>query len=168
MIFEIKHSHNKVKTGYLIAGQILCDRKIQDRLLKVVKLTYTDKTAREVVQALAFHTEAIVSGLAPKIPVLNYYSKSNSVIATTFSDKVGIYVNDRNISSRSLETYIGNGAHEFGHLPMNFGHGSNWSQDSWKGRMMCRVMGDFADKSWSVPYLLASLTVQIAKEEGYI
>lgn len=168
MIFDIKHTSKKVQDAYSIAAEVLTGGDIVDRLMDIRTLTYTSKTPRDVICDLLFHTDSIVSGLTPKIPVLNYYSRSNSVIATTFSDKFGIFVNDKHVNSRSSATYIRNGAHEFGHLPMGYGHGSNWTRDTWKGRAMCRILGDKEDKNMSVSYILEEVVLQIAKEKRMV
>ena len=167
MIFNIQHPSKKVSDGYSIAAEILMGQDIQERILDLRKLTYTTATPKEVASALAFHIESIVSGLTPKIPVLNYYDKG-SAIATTFSDKVGIYVNDRLVNNHVVTDYISNAAHEWAHSPMGFRHGSNWMQDTWFHRRMCNACGDFADKGQSVPLLFGKMVLQLAKEKRLV
>jgi hypothetical protein len=169
VIFDIQYKDQKVVDGYSIADEVLRSDEIIERIQDLVELTYTKHSPIDVSMGLQYHRKNILLNLAPKIAVKSYYYRSPSVIATTYpSVPRTIFVNSRNIPSFPLQTYIENAAHEFGHVPMGYGHGSNWTQDTWKGRMMCRLSGDKEDKSKSVPRVLEKIVIDIAKQKGLI
>lgn len=163
MIFEIEVLNKKVTNGYEIAGEILAGREIIDELWKIRTFTYSLESGRYVANKLAdrFHPQG------KPVLVQEYYYESKSVVGTTFSDKPGIFVNRYNFHRFPLSQYIRNGAHEVAHH-IGFGHGSNWTQDNWKGRMMCKLKGDVEDKNLSVPYVLEEIVIKLAKKRGLL
>lgn len=168
MIFEINNTNKKVQDGYAIAGEILAGQEIIDRLQDIVRFTYTKATSGEVISTLLAHQEGIISGLMPKIPVYQNFI-NDSAIARTHTDRRGIWVNDKFVKSTKLLDYVGNGAHEFSHSPLGYGHGSNWLPNGgWWSRRMMNAHLEFADKNKSVPLVIEKLVEQIAKDKKFI
>lgn len=168
MIFDIQYQDPKVYDGYAIANEIIQGPELAERIEDLVKLTYTHFKPVDVSEILRDHIEMMASGRAPRVPVKQYYYPSKNVIATTFKDEFAIYVNSKNVPYKTVRTYLENGAHEFAHKPLGFGHGSNYTQDTRWGRMMCRINGDREDKSFSVPAVFERLVYEIAKEKRMI
>lgn len=158
-IFDVVHRNKNVQDGYKIASEIILSQDFMERLIDVAALTYTSSSPVRVA-----HTLDIWLSRNFVVPVVEYYDKG-SAIATVFSDRPGVInVNNYGVNSRSKLTFLSNGAHELGHI-IGYGHGSNWTQDTWKGRMMCRLMGDKENKEFSVPYVFARIASQLAKEK---
>lgn len=163
MIFDIQYKEPVVYDGYAIAGEVLMSNAFLERVADVVKFTYTKDSSLQVASMLATHQELFMMGTVNPVPVLKYYYKSKSVIATTYSNTRGIYVNSYLL--RDVETYVGNGCHEFAHVPLGYSHGkTNFPPGSWRGYLM----GDREDKNLSVPHMFATIGVQLAKEKGMI
>lgn len=166
-IFDVQSSNRKVNQAYAIAEKILVSREFIERLGQVKKFTYTQATPEQVVKDFENAIKDILTEKSPRVRVKEYTYPSRNVVGTTGLDKdpEAIFINMTNINFFDLMTYIGNGPHEFGHKPMGYGHGSNYTQDTWKGRAMCKFYGDFEDKELSVPNVLENLVKQIAKEK---
>ena len=163
MIFDIKYKELVVYDGYAIAGEVLASGDFYERIMDVVKFTYTKSSSLEVAKNHSFNVNLFMSGAVNPVPVLKYYYKSKSVIATTYSNTRGIYVNSYLL--RDVETYVGNGCHEFAHVPLGYSHGkTNFPPGSWRGYLM----GDREDKNLSVPHMFATIGIQLAKEKGMI
>lgn len=169
MIFDIQYKEPKVYDGYAIAGEILCGPDIIERIEDVERFTYTKEASRDVARTVLKARENILNGSNPKIVIKDYFYPSKSVIATTDSRYPNtILVNRKNVWKYEVVDYIRNGAHEAGHCPFGYGHGSNWPQNTWKGRIMRRLNGDTEDMYQSVPCLLEELVLQLAKEKGMV
>lgn len=166
MIFEISNTNKKVQEGYAIAGEILASAEFFDRLTDVSRFTYTKMDQAEVVSMIMAQVEGIVCGLTPKISVEQEYV-NDSAIARVYSNRPGIWVNDKFVRSSSIGTYIKNAAHEPMHT-FGFGHGSNWLPTSLKGRIMMKACLEFEDKFKSVPLVVENIVYQIAKEKGLV
>lgn len=166
MIFKIENTNSKVQEGYAIAGEILASGEFFDRLTDVSKFTYTKMDQAEVVGMVMAQQEGIITGLTPKIPVKQEYI-NDSAIARVYSNRPGIWVNDKFTRSSNLKTYIENGAHESMHI-FGLGHGSNFLPTSLKGRVMMKVLLEFEDKYQSVPLMVQKIVSQIAKERRLI
>lgn len=163
MIFDIQYKEPKVYDGYAIAGEILCGPDIIKRIEDVVRFTYTDHSPQQVAETILYRRQQILSGMADKIPVKEWNYWNSSVIGTTFKGDPAIYVNKKAIARLSVEDYIRNASHEFGHK-LGYGHGSNYPAGSWRGWLL----GDREDKTLSVPYMMEELVLQLAKEKGMI
>lgn len=166
MIFEINNNNKKVQEGYAIAGEILASADFFDRLTDVSRFTYTKMGQAEVVSMIMAQVEGIITGLAPRIPVKQEYV-NDSAIARVYSNRPGIWVNDKFAKSSPLKTFIENGAHEPMHI-FGFGHGSNFLPTSLKGRIMMKALFEFEDKYKSVPLMVQKIVSQIAKDKKFI
>jgi hypothetical protein len=159
-------TNSKIREGYEIAEKVLLDDELTRRLAIQSEFTYTIDTPFAVAFNLRETVKRISENEHLRIVVGEYWYRNASVIGKTEDNK--FFVNLTGTNRKSIRTFIGNGGHEFGHHPMGYGHGSNWQQDSWKGRMMCRMLGEFADKNKSVPNTIARLVVEMAKDKGYL
>lgn len=166
MIFKIENTNKKVQDGYAIAGEILASAEFFDRLTDVSKFTYTKLDQSEIVGNIMAQVDGIICGLTPKISVEQEYI-NDSAIARVYSNRPGIWVNDKFVRSASLKTYIENGAHEITHI-FGFGHGSNFLPTSLKGRIMMKACLEFEDKFKSVPLVVESIVYQIAKDKRLV
>ena len=166
MIFKIENTNKKVQEGYAIAGEILASGEFFDRLTDVSKFTYTKLDRAEIVGNVMAQIDGIITGLTPKILVKQEYV-NDSAIARVYSNRLGIWVNDKFVKSSSVGTYIKNAAHEPMHT-FGFGHGSNFLPTSLKGRIMMKALFEFEDKYKSVPLVVENIVYQIAKDKKLI
>lgn len=157
MIFQIKTTIKNARRGYEIAQDVLHSSEFHERILDVVKFTYTKDHPSEVYIKLK---NALLLNYV--IPVNDYRYRSQRVIATTFKGDPGIYVNTNGADKRDVSVYLANACHEVAHVPLGYGHGSNFPPGSWRGRLI----GDWEDKNLSVPHTLARIGVEIAIKKG--
>ena len=158
IIFDIspefsKLNLNNVKIGYTMAQAVVNHPRFYSELLKTKKVTYTKQTVIEV-----WENCLIVQKRDTVIPVKPYFYKNADVIGMTSGDGA-IYVNTNGAQKRVTGDYLGNGLHELSHYPFGYGHGSNFP-NGWRARLM----GDFADKNFSVPYIFEKIGKTLYKE----
>lgn len=171
MIFNIQYKNDskenieKVTEGYNIAAKVLLSNEFLDAIKDTVRFTYTKDSTYLIATQLEMNVKLIVDGYAPMITVKDYFYKSKSVIATTFSSSPhSIFVNRHNTSRLDLEDYVGNGLHEFGHNPMDYKHGTNHPPGSWLGW----IRGDREDKRLSVPHTFDRVGLEVARAKGWL
>jgi hypothetical protein len=167
MIFDIQFRNQKIVDAYSIADEILSGPEILNRIKDIVKLTYTEASPTYVSDDLFAIQSQLKEGWMEKIPVQSYWYKNASVVGMTNGTKK-IFINENGLNRRTVKDYIRNGAHETGHYPLGYGHGSNWTQDTWRGRAMCKISGDVGNKDFSVPYILEEIVLQLAIEKGLV
>lgn len=167
MIFDIQTMNKKIVDAYSIAQEIMLSEEFDSRLSDVRKYTYTTVEPKKIYSSFSIFREAIKTGKAEKIRVKAYIYPSKSVVATTGlkDDPEAIFINMNNINYFPFSQYVGNASHEWSHKPFGFGHGSNYTQQTRWGRMMCRLSGDKEDKDFSVPYTFERIVLEIAKSK---
>lgn len=157
--FKISHKFQNsgiyhVSIGYKIAQNLINHPSFVDEILKVKKLTYTKETPEDVAKKL----NSLVSSPEFLIYVNPFYYRNHEVVAMTEGDG-SINVNVNGVSSRCSEDYMKNALHEIAHYPLGYGHGSNFPNG-----FRSKLMGDFADKNLSVPYLFAKIGSDIYRK----
>lgn len=149
----IKNNCPNVAHGYEEAEKYLNDPVFLSLLLDVERYTYTKDTPSMIYNII----RNFVIGKDTVIKIEKYWYKNSRVVATTFSNVPNtIYINMNGVKMRRPSDYLENGCHEFGHIA-KYGHGGNFP-NGWRARMM----GDFADKELSVPYVLANMASHYA------
>lgn len=166
-MFNIQTQSKKIIDAYSIAGEILEGSEILNRIKDQVKFTYTTKNPQYVADDLLAIQNQLKEGWMQKIPVQHYWYKNPNVVGMTDSRRI-IFINTNGLGYRTVKDYIRNAAHETGHYPLGYGHGSNWTQDTFKGRAMCKLYGDKENKNHSVPYILEEIVLKIAIEKGLV
>jgi hypothetical protein len=161
-VFSIQHSSSIIKEAYQIASEMLLSLDLIERIEDLNKLTYTSDSPILLAVRTRSAQQLIEAKRIQPITVKNWWHKSTAVIATTFSNDRSIYINDRAIQHCTLNDYIKNAAHEFGHIPLGYSHGTNFPPGSWRGWML----GDHEDKTMSVNHTLEKLILQLAIEKG--
>lgn len=166
MIFDVQFQNQKVIDGYSIAGSILGNLDFHDRIYSQEEFTYTKQSPALVALALQRAIEKIRKGFGPMVIVDSYFYRNANVIAKTLpGDGINkIFINKNSVPFATVETYIKNGVHEFGHEPMGFSHGTNYPPGSRIGWLM----GDRADKNKSVNHTLERLAIEFAKERKLV
>lgn len=160
MIFDIQTSNKKVAEAYFLAQDILISQQFLSRLYDCTKFTYTKDSRLLVVSNFENTRDRILLGGIQRISVKDYTYRSKSVVATTYKNDPAIYINLFNVSRFTTEIYVANAAHEFGHNPLGYSHGSNFPPGSWRGR----IMGDREDKNFSVPHTLETIALEIYRK----
>jgi hypothetical protein len=143
-----------VSIGYKIAQQLVNHPEFIEEILKVEKFTYTKESPQDVAKKLS----SIVASPEFKVFVNPFYYRNSSVVAMTEGDG-SINVNTNGIAHRSSENFICNALHELAHYPLGYGHGSNFPNG-----FRSKLMGDFADKELSVPYVFAKIGLKIYRK----
>lgn len=144
-----------IHSGYKIAETVLNSPDFASQILKIQKLTYTKDSPIDIWDKFLS-----VSNKETIIKVNPYYSRSKNVVGYT-NGSGQIFVNTNGALWRNSLDYMRNAVHEFAHDPLGYGHGSNFP-NGWRARMM----GDFADKNNSVPYLFEEIAIKVWRELG--
>lgn len=167
-VFDVsKVTNKKIREGYQIAEKMLLDDELYRMVATQKKFTYTKDHPEQVASNLRSEMLKFVHGFRDPFLIKEYFEKNPGVIgATTFGESI-IYVNINGVNKKSTLLFIGNGGHETGHA-IGYGHGSDWQQFNWKGRMMCRALLEFADKRLSVPNSMDRLVIELARTRGLI
>lgn len=160
-MFKVNSREPKVIQGYNLASMAMSTGLFLNKLSAIKKFTYTSADGKVVANYLSDYL------CGPVTQVDEYLYKSKSVKGTTFKGDPKIYVNSYNFGRFSAIDYLRNGGHEVGHK-LGFGHGSNWTQDNWKGRLMCKINGDSEDKNLSVPFVMEILCLEVCREKGWL
>lgn len=162
MIFDIQHSSQKIQAAYAIASEMILSLDLIERIEDLPAFTYTTQSPVMVAMTLRSIQVQVEQKRFQAIPVKHWWHRSRDVVATTFKGDRSIYINDKGISYYGINQYIRNGAHEFGHTPMGYSHGTNFPPGSFRGWML----GDREDKNFSVNHSLERLVLQLAIEKG--
>ena len=147
--------HFSISAGYKSAEIIINHPSFLEKLIKKTRLTYTDDSIEEVCAVIRNITQP---GVTCTINVEPYYYKNSSVIGMTKGSGT-IYVNLNGSRNRSTVDYLRNALHELGHFPFGYRHGNNFP-NGWRARLL----GDLADKNFSVPYILEEVGVEVFSE----
>lgn len=145
--FNLKH----VDSGYRIAEKVLNSPLFLSEILNLDHLTYTKDTPLDVSEKLT----TLLNGPTIEINVEPYFYKNQNVIGMTEGNGT-IFVNTNGAKFRYTNHYLRNACHEFAHFPLGYRHGSNFP-NGWRAKMM----GDFADKNYSVPYLFEEIAIKV-------
>jgi hypothetical protein len=139
-----------IHSGYKLGETVINHPKFASEILNLKDLTYTKEHPLDVWEKFfEFYNKDFIINVTP------YWYRSKSVLG--YSDgRDNIFVN-KNFNGSILD-YLGNCAHEFAHA-IGYGHGSNFP-NGWRARLM----GDFADKRYSVPYQFEQIALKVWRE----
>jgi hypothetical protein len=141
-----------VSIGYKVAESVINHPLFGAEILKFNSFTYTKDTPNDVYLRWIYLIEASKI----EIDVEPYFYKNQNVIGMTQNNK--IFVNLNGAENRMTGDYLENALHEIGHYPFGYGHGNNFPNG-----LRAKMLGNFADKSKSVPYIFAEIGKKIYK-----